>query len=362
MKETQYWRSFEQKENSETYQQFLQKEFPAGAEEMSNPVTRRNFMKIMGSSAALAGLTACRMPKESIVPYVKSPEKLVPGKPKYYATSMSIGRHVQGLLVENHEGRPTHIQGNDRHPSSMGAIGELEQASILSMYDPERLKVVSHQGVPKSWNQFETYWRELTPQLASNAGASLAVISNESTSITIDRLKKDFLQQYPKATWASYESIHQDNIQQGLGLIGHDDVLPYYRFEQADVILSIGHDFLGSDLDAVRHTRGFAKKRRVRSTKDHMNRLYTVESAFTITGSNADHRIKLNPSEIEGFVLAIYQALSKHISLPVITGENMTTIIKTGLKHWPKILLITKEHLWFRQVLLKRQQPMRWCI
>lgn len=315
-----YWRSIEDNRNKEdNLETFVEKEFPSGAHEMSNPVTRRNFMHIMGASAALAGLTACRMPKEKIVPFVTSPENLTPGTPKYYATSMNIGSHVQGLLVKSTEGRPTYIQGNDKHPSSLGAPGLFAQASILSLYDPDRIKVPSQNEVPKTWAEFETFWRQLAQQDQGNT----LILSQVSPSPTLERLKKSFLQKYPKATWLDYESIHHRNMDEAMSELGVPGLEPYYQLEKADVILSIGHDFLETDPDAARYQHDFAHKRRVHQPgKDlkeaSMNRLYVVESGYSLTGSNADHRLRLNPSETSSMVAQLYQALSKHISLPNI--------------------------------------------
>ncbi|MCB0272634.1 MAG: TAT-variant-translocated molybdopterin oxidoreductase [Bdellovibrionales bacterium] len=315
-----FWRSFNHLENNQEYQNFLTQEFPQGAEQLSDPVTRRNFMKIMSASAALAGLTACRMPKETIVPFVHAPEKMIPGTPKYYATVLSIGGLAKGVLVENHDGRPTMIQGNDKHPSSLGAVNEFDQASILSLYDPERLKISSHNGAPQTWSQFETYWREKSATFVKTKGEGLAVITNSNPSITFARLQKDFVSKFPKATWVSYDALDTSNIQEGLKLIQSKNITPFYQFDKAQVVVSFGHDFLGTDSDSTRHQKGFSKRRRVRDKEDAMNRLYAVESSFTLTGSNADHRIKLNPSEMDSFVLAVYQEVAKHVSLPKVGG------------------------------------------
>ncbi len=113
-----YWRSIDQLTETPEYVDFLHREFPQGASELNDPVTRRNFMKIMGASVALAGMASCRMPKENIVPFVKSPENVIPGKPKFYASTFAFADHSYGLLVESHDGRPTKIEGNDMHPAS----------------------------------------------------------------------------------------------------------------------------------------------------------------------------------------------------------------------------------------------------
>jgi len=318
-----YWRNLEHKDNQDTYAQYIEKEFPSGAQEMSDPLTRRNFMNIMGASAALAGLTACRMPKEKILPFVKSPKNMIPGTPKYYATSMNIGQHVQGLLVENNEGRPTHIQGNEKHPASLGSPGLFAQASILSLYDPDRLKVPSENGTPKTWAQFETFWRDRIAPASQKEGQNMLVLTHVSPSPTLERLKTAFLKTYPAATWLNYESVHHEHMHDAMAQLGQSGMEPLYDYDKADIVLSLGHDFLGTDLNAPRYQKAFAQRRRVQEPGQdlqnaYMSRLYALESGFTLTGSNADHRLKLNPSQIPAFVASIYQALAQHIALPKI--------------------------------------------
>jgi MoCo/4Fe-4S cofactor protein with predicted Tat translocation signal len=133
-----YWRSLDQLADTPAFRDFLHREFPAGASELNSPISRRSFMSLMGASLAMAGLASCRRPEEKILPYTKSPEEMVIGLPTYFATAMSIGPAVYGLLVESNEGRPTKIEGNPQHPSSLGATNSYIQGAILDLYDPDR--------------------------------------------------------------------------------------------------------------------------------------------------------------------------------------------------------------------------------
>ena len=147
----EYWRSLEQLADTPEFRKILEREFPEGAAEMKNPLTRRNFLSLMGASLALAGLSACRKPVEKIIPYVKAPEYIVPGIPQYYATTMPLGISSYGVVVESHEGRPTKIEGNKKHPSSWGKSNSFMQASILSLYDPDRSQRPVYLNEEKNW-------------------------------------------------------------------------------------------------------------------------------------------------------------------------------------------------------------------
>ena len=138
-----YWRSLEAVAETPEFQQWLHREYPAGASEWPEGQSRRDFLKLMAASFALAGVTACtRQPQETIVPYVKQPEEMIQGIGLQYATAMAIGGYATGLLVESHEGRPTKVEGNPDHPMSLGAANVFHQASVLELYDPERTKTV----------------------------------------------------------------------------------------------------------------------------------------------------------------------------------------------------------------------------
>jgi MoCo/4Fe-4S cofactor protein with predicted Tat translocation signal len=304
-----YWRSMDQLADTQEYQDFLHREFPSGASELQDPVTRRNFMKIMGASVALAGLSACRMPKESIVPYVKSPENVIPGRAKFYASTMTFADHTYGVLVESHEGRPTKIEGNVNHPTSKGATHPWALASVLSLYDQDRSKAPTFKGAPSTWSQFETDFRGYTLNSASNKGADMAVIAESFGSPIVEGMAESFRKQYPNATWATYEPISQENVVEGIKAVTGKAARPSYHLENASIVVAVDSDFLGSDPDSVRLTREFSKGRRVRTGKDSMNRLYSIESNMSSTGAMADHRLGLESSKISSFLIALHAQL-----------------------------------------------------
>ncbi|RMD93311.1 MAG: molybdopterin oxidoreductase, partial [Calditrichaeota bacterium] len=311
MQEKRYWRSLDQLADTPEFKEFLHREFPERASEMSDPITRRRFLGLMGASMALAGLVSCRRPVEKIVPYVKAPEEVIPGIPDYYATTMPFGTSSFGLLVESHEGRPTKIEGNELHPSSLGKANHFAQASILNLYDPDRSKVVLQKGAQKSWNDFVTFWREQFGQKSKSGGEGLAVLSESYSSPTIARLRKALKKQFPKLQWATYEPVSDENIYEGIRIATGTYYQPVYDFEKAKVVLALDADFLVSESENVIHARGFMKGRVVKSVKDSMNRLYVVESGYSPTGANADHRMALQARQIGAFVAALALELQK---------------------------------------------------
>jgi molybdopterin-containing oxidoreductase family iron-sulfur binding subunit len=170
-----YWRSLAQIEERPEFRDALEREFPEGASELPEGVTRRDMMMLLGASLSLAGLAGCRRPVEEIVPYVTAPEEIVPGIPRYYATTMPFRRSAYGLIVESHEGRPTKIEGNPAHPSTLGTSSSRIQASVLGLYDPDRSQSVTLRGTPKSWEDFVTAWGSLSEAHATDGGAGLAI-------------------------------------------------------------------------------------------------------------------------------------------------------------------------------------------
>src|SRR3989454_8244925 len=157
LKETkgpEYWRSLEELAGSPEFQEMLHREFPKGASEWLDSVSRRGFLKLMGASLAMAGMTACtKQPLEPIVPYVRQPEEVIPGRPLYFATAFTLGGYASPLLVESHLYRPTKIEGNDRHPASVGGTDVFAQASILEMYDPDRSQTITYLVDVRTWGR-----------------------------------------------------------------------------------------------------------------------------------------------------------------------------------------------------------------
>ncbi len=306
----EYWRSLEELAGSEAFQESLGREFPDAAGEWRGETDRRHFLRLMGASLALAGLTACtRQPAETIAPYVHPAIGITLGKPLYFATAMPMSGAAEGLLVESHEGRPTKIEGNPNHPASLGATSLFAQASALTLYNPDRARAITNVGEIRSWDAFGAELQRLLAEKRASQGAGLRILTEAVSSPTLIDQIKTLLAQLPAAKWSQYEPVNRDNATAGARMAFGEPVNTIYRFENADVILSLDADFLTCGPASVRYARAFADRRRLLNGDRRMNRLYVVEGSMTNTGAVADHRLPLRPSEIEGFAQEVAASL-----------------------------------------------------
>ncbi|HKP14012.1 MAG TPA: TAT-variant-translocated molybdopterin oxidoreductase, partial [Blastocatellia bacterium] len=298
-----YWRSLEELAESDEFYEALHREFPENATEWDDPVGRRRFMRLMGASLALAGLTACtKQPTEYFAPYAKQPEEVTLGRALYFATAMPFAGSAIGLLAESHEGRPTKIEGNKDHPGSLGATDMYAQASVLDLYDPDRAQTLTHFEDPMTWADFlQAVVPSVTQQRAPEiAGAGLRILSEVVTSPTLTYQIKSLLAELPNAKWHQYEPAAGDGAREGSRLAFGQYANTVYRFDKADIIVSLDSDFLSCGQGTVRYQHDYAERRRLSEEKRDMNRLYVVESTLSTTGSVADNRLAVKPSEVEG--------------------------------------------------------------
>jgi molybdopterin-containing oxidoreductase family iron-sulfur binding subunit len=228
---------------------------------------------------------------------------------------MPFGRSAYGLIVESHEGRPTKIEGNPSHPSTLGASSSRVQASVLGLYDPDRSQSITLKSARKSWNDFVTAWEELSKAHAADGGAGLAVLSESFSSPTLARLASELRARYPKSTWATYDAVSDENRLAGLRSVTGRDLDLMLRLDRASVILCLDADPLLTDPEMMRHARGFATGRRAGASGGVMNRLYAVEGVYSLTGAMADHRLRLESRRIAAFVAALALRLGAPASL-----------------------------------------------
>ncbi len=304
------WKSLDDLAQTSEFKTWLDREFPENASVWNDPDGRRHFLKIMGASLGLAGLTACtKQPEEKIVPYVKIPDGLTVGKPLFFATSVIDGGYAKGVLVESHEGRPTKIEGNPDHPASRGGTDTFTQADVLGLYDPDRSRVVRYRGEIRTWGDFTTTMKHQYDAHKAIRGAGLRIVTGTITSPTLGAQLEALLTEMPEARWYHWEPVSSDNARAGrfAALGGVKDAR--YRFDRADVILNLEDDFLAFGPGAAAHARDFAGRRNVRDGKQTMSRMYVVESTPSITGASADHRLALKASQIEGFARAVASGL-----------------------------------------------------
>jgi len=306
----EYWRSLEAVAETPEFKEYLHREFPQNASEWLDPVGRRGFLKLMGASLALAGVTACtRQPEETIVPYVRQPEELVPGKPLFFATAMPFAGSGVGLLVESHEGRPTKIEGNPDHPSSLGATDLFAQAAILGLYDPDRSQTITHLGEIRTFDAFGAAMQSVLAPQQGSKGAGIRILTDTVASPTLGAQLQEFLTRFPQAKWVQWEPFGRHNTREGSRVAFGDYADPQYAVEKADVILSLDADFLCAGNGGLKHARAFASRRRIEGNRAELSRFYAVESTPTNSGSKADHRLPMKASEIESFARAIAAAV-----------------------------------------------------
>jgi MoCo/4Fe-4S cofactor protein with predicted Tat translocation signal len=306
----EFWRSLEELAGKPEFREMMHREFPKGASEWIDAVSRRGFLKLMGSSLALAGMTACtRQPFEPIVPYVRQPEDVIPGRPLFYATAFTLGGYATPLLVESHMYRPTKIEGNDKHPASQGGTDVYAQASILDMYDPDRSQNIIHLGSISSWG---TLVAELKGALNSqNAvkGGGIRILSKSFSSPTLADQMQQFQKAFPEAKWHFYEPVNRDNVYEGARMAFGQPVETTYKLDAADVIVSLDADFLSAGFPGTtRYARDFAKRRDPDSEK--MSRLYVIESTPSATGAKADHRLTVKASDLAKLAAELHEDVS----------------------------------------------------
>jgi molybdopterin-containing oxidoreductase family iron-sulfur binding subunit len=301
-----FWQSLEERAGAPEFLEKLHNELPYDPAKPAIAPSRRDVLKLMAASAALAGLTGCtRMPMQKIVPYARQPEEIVPGKPLYYATSMTQVGVATGLLVESHMGRPTKIEGNPNHPGSLGSTDLFAQASLLTLYDPDRSAAVMHEGRISDERSLARAIEEVRAAACRDRGAGLRILTETVTSPSLAQQILELLTEFPLAKWHEWEPLGRDAARAGAMMAYGRHVNTGYRFDQADIVVAIDADFLCEGPGHVRYAREFADRRRVKGPDSSMNRLYVAEVTPSNTGSIADHRLALGPRECEAFARAL---------------------------------------------------------
>ena len=304
-----FWQSIDDLVDAPGFVDMVQHEFPKQASELTDGISRRGFMKVMGASLALAGVTGCtKQPDETIYPYIKQPENLVLGKANYFATAYPFPTGAAPVLVKSQEYRPVKIDGNPEHPMSKGKTDLFTQATLLDLYDPDRSKHVvqrtAGQSVNADFGDFQTAFAEAVEKLPNGNG--LVFLSETITSPTLAAQWKALQAKLPGAKLVQWEPVNQDNARAASKSVFGDYADAQYKLENADVILALDADFLSSNAfpGFLPMSAGFAERRRYEPGKT-MNRLYVVETMATVTGAKADHRLALKPSDIERFAAAL---------------------------------------------------------
>jgi molybdopterin-containing oxidoreductase family iron-sulfur binding subunit len=303
-----YWRSLDHAANTPEFQEWVQREFPTTAAEMMDGNSRRTILKLMAASFGMAGMVACSRPEIKFAPQARGQEDYIPGEAYNYATAMVLNGQATGLLVRTYDGRPVKIEGNPDHPTSQGAATSLMQASVLDVYDPDRARKVMNGANESNWEAFGQALAGLN--LADGAG--LRILSGTLMSPVLEGLRGQLLTKYPAARWVEYDAVSHENERLGSIAAFGQPLYTHRHLDKASVILSLDSDFLGVDSPSPVTTKSFSKRRRVESEEDleHVNRLYVVESQFSLTGANAEHRLRVKASEMLKFAQDVLASLN----------------------------------------------------
>src|SRR6266481_2733009 len=293
------WRSLEERERGLA----PDGEFPPSASEIGG-TSRREFVQLLGASMALAGAAGClKPPPEQVLPYTHQPEEIVPGRPLHYATASTLGGRATGLLVTAFEGHPTKVEGNPEHPSSLGATGLFEQAAILQLYDPNRAAVLEEKDRPRSWREFLAAQHDRANALRGrDGGAGLRFLLEPGSSPLIGELRARIQKLFPNARFRSYSAVSDDAALQGARLALGSALETRFDLSKARVIACLEADPLHPWPGSIPALRGWADRR---EPGPEMNRLYAVECALSVTGMNADHRLRIRPSQLVPIALAL---------------------------------------------------------
>jgi molybdopterin-containing oxidoreductase family iron-sulfur binding subunit len=303
-----FWRTLDEAAETEELKEYVEQEFPGLSGQIPEGTDRRSLLKVMAASLAMAGAAACtKQPKELIVPYVRQPENIIPGLPLFYATAMTTGGYARGLLVESHLNRPTKVEGNADHPASLGSTTIFEQASILSLYDPDRSETVMMEGRISNWPEFTGRFSTEAQSIAPRKGEGLAILTGATTSPTFISQMNALMAQWPATKWYVHEPSVNPAVASAAKKIAGKAAIVTYDLSKADVIVSLESDFLNNGPAAMVYARQFSAKRAIDNGQTPA-RLYAIESSPSVSGSLADHHIAVKSSAIPGIAYQLAKA------------------------------------------------------
>jgi len=327
-----YWRSLDELSGAPEFNKWVDREFPEGASEFTDPQGRRNFVKIMSASFMMAGLgmTGCRRPEEQILPFAKQPEGYVHGVSQWFATARPTRNSAIPLIARSNDGRPTKVEGNAEHPDSKGGTDTFTQASVLDLYDPDRCTRFHKGGSKTTSAEALEKLGSIAGKYAASKGEGLCILAGQGNSPTRLRLKQAFQKKFPKAHWHTYEAINLSADAEAYTKAYSKSLKPYYRFQDAKVVVSLDADFLGVEEDSYLHASQFAEGRNPKDEKHpSMNRLYSVESLLTVTGASADHRLRIKPSGVREIAAQLAKKVLAHADLSTrLQGEILPSLLK----------------------------------
>jgi len=325
------WRSLEQLADDPSFIARAAREFPGLAEALASPHDRRRVLRLMAAAFAMGGLGGCDIgaPGGTLIPAVRTPPGIIPGLPSFYSTASVLDGYAGGVVVEHQMGRPIKVEGNPRHPASLGATDAFAQAQVLDFYDPDRAWAITAHGLPADRPGLLTALAGQRARIAANRGAGFRILTGTVTSPALAAQLDALLLRYPQARWHQWEPVSRDNIWKGAGLAYGQTVEVVPKLDAADVVMAIDSDLLSSAPGHVRFARDFASRRNPTRTSK-MLRLYAVEPTPTLTGSVADHRFIAGPRELHRVVTALAAGIlqqSAPSTAPAWVGEVAADLV-----------------------------------
>lgn len=283
------WRSFDDLADTPEFQQWVDDEFPHRSSLLE--IDRRSLLKFMGASMAFASLAGCRslvLGREKVVPYVKQPEDMVPGRPLFFRTAMPGPSYGLGLEVRSREGRPIKVEGNPDHPASLGSVDSYALASMLQFYDPDRSRTVMNAGETETWEGFVTALNKALKDSAGGAGFRL--LTESVISPTLEAMIGQVKAKYPRMKWHQWQPLNRDIAHEATRMLYGKPLQPNFSLKEAAVVLSVDADFVSTPMPgSIRYARELMDGRRIEETGGRMNRHYAVGPMPTTNGAVADH-------------------------------------------------------------------------
>ena len=319
MSTKKYWKGLEELSNSPEFLQTQQNEFAEvvpvekflGNDSIEDTSTsRRDFLKYLGFSVTAASLASCETPVTKAIPYIVKPEEVTPGVANWYASTYYDGNDYCSVVVKTREGRPIKIEGNKLSPVTKGGVNARVQASVLSLYDSERLTGPYAKNAPATW---ETVDKEIGAKLAEIVakGGNVRILSSTIISPSTIQAIADFTEKHPTTKHIMYDAVsYYGMLKANLNSFGHA-ALPSYYFDKANTIVSVGADFLGNWISPIEFASQYSKNRKVSKEKKAMSKHIQFESLLSLSGANADIRVPIKPSEQAAVVVNLYNALAK---------------------------------------------------
>ncbi|MGE3275725.1 MAG: TAT-variant-translocated molybdopterin oxidoreductase [Vicinamibacterales bacterium] len=322
-----FWRSLEELADTARFRDALEREFPDGADELVDPVSRRQFLRLMGAGLALAGVTGCvEAPAEAIVPYSQAPERIVPGRPLFYATTMPRPGGAVGVLVESHMGRPTKVEGNPDHPASRGATDVFAQASVLDLYDPARSSATRYRNRIVPWSTFIGTAQRLRRRHENSGGRGFRLLTEAVTSPTLVDQIHQLQATMPSLQWHRYDLARHDSRRAAAPRLFGRPLDWHYRLDRADIVFALDADLFTDPRDAIRHGHDFAERRRVRAGATTMCRLYSAGVSPSPTSATADHHLPLPASSLDSLLRGVATELGvPDVAPPILPGAGGDT-------------------------------------